>query len=83
MMPQYEIQKAIIRDTRGIQMLDLMTGTSHQLFLTPYETNQVDLRFLQVLFDEESQKYTIVTIHKSDTKEEEAAGVGFAEHLAK
>ena len=64
-------------------MLDLMTGTSHQLFLTPYETTSPDLRFLQVLFDEESQRYTIITIHKSDTKEEEEAGVGFAEHLAK
>ena len=64
-------------------MLDLMTGTSHQIFLTAYETTQCDLRFLQVLFDQESQCYTITTIHKSDTKEEEEAGVGFADALAK
>ena len=52
MMPQYEVQFALVRDTRGLQLLNLITGTAHQLFLSPCETHLPDLRFLQVLFDE-------------------------------
>ena len=52
MMPQYEVQFALVRDTRGLQLLNLITGTAHQLFLSSCETQLPDLRFLQVLFDE-------------------------------
>ena len=46
MMPKYEVQYAIVRDLRGIQLLNLVTMKSHQLFLTPYETEWLDTRYL-------------------------------------
>ena len=33
MLPNYELQIAIIRDTRGVQLLNLLTGKAHQLLL--------------------------------------------------
>ena len=64
MMPNYERRYALVRDTRGIQLLDLLGMTSHQVFLTPCQTEFSDLRFLQVLFDEESQRYSVIALHK-------------------
>ena len=55
--------------------------TSHQLFLSGCETHLPDLRFLQVLFDEETQKYSVVTIHKERSSEEEEESVGFASEI--
>lgn len=57
--------------------------TSHQLFLSGCETHLPDLRFLQVLFDEETQKYSVVTIHKERSSEEEEESVGFASEIQK
>ena len=55
--------------------------TSHQLFLTPCDTALEDLRFLQVLFDEATSQYSIVTIHKEVPIEEEEEGVAFATEI--
>jgi hypothetical protein len=81
MMPQYELQYALVRDTRGLQLLNLITMTAHQLFLSPCETHLPDLRFLQVLYDEETQRYSVVTIHKASSSEEEEENVGFASEI--
>ena len=81
MMPQYEVQFALVRDTRGLQLLNLITMTAHQLFLSPCETHLPDLRFLQVLFDEQLQRYSVVTIHKASSSEEEQEHVGFASEI--
>ena len=73
MMPCYENIFVLVRDTRGIQMLDLVTQKSHQLFLTEIPIEFSDVRFLQVLFSEETQRYTFITLHKD--RDHEADGV--------
>ena len=73
MMPCYENMFVLVRDTRGIQMLDLVTLKSHQLFLTEIPIEFSDVRFLQVLFSEETQRYTFITLHKD--RDHEADGV--------
>ena len=64
MMPGYESHYAFVRDTRGIQLLDLVTLKSHQIFLGECSTKFSDLRFLQVLYSDETESYTFVTMHK-------------------
>jgi len=44
---------------------------SHQLFLTPYETEWLDTRYLQVYFDEVTQSYAIVSIVKDAPSDED------------
>ena len=64
MMPCYENIFALVRDTRGIQMLDLITLQSHQIFLAEVPIEFSDIRFLQVLFSEETRRYQFITLHK-------------------
>ena len=45
-------------------MLNLLTGKAHQLFLTPCSTTYSDMRFLQVIYDDDTGRYSIVTIHR-------------------
>ena len=49
--------------------------------MTKCDTYHDDLRFLQVLFDENTQQYSIVTIHKEVPIEEEEEGVAFATEI--
>ena len=53
-------------------MLDLITLQSHQIFLTEIEIEFSDVRFLQVLYSEETQRYTFITLHKDKDNEADA-----------
>ena len=75
MMPGYETSFALVRDTRGIQLLDLKTLKSNQLFLSECNASFLDTRMLQILFDPKSQKYTVVTYHDEKVLEESGESI--------
>jgi len=50
-------------------LINLVTQKSHQLFLSECEVNFSDLRFMQVLYNKDTQRYTLTTLHKDKRKE--------------
>ena len=54
MMPGYETSFALVRDTRGIQLLDLKTHKSNQLFLSECSASFLDNRLFQCQYDPET-----------------------------
>ena len=75
MMPCYENSFALVRDTRGIQLIDLKTLKSNQLFLSECNASYLDTRLFQVLFDSETQKYTVVAYHDEKVLEESGESI--------
>jgi hypothetical protein len=53
---------ALVRDRRGVQLVNLLKATSHQLMLSPVPVEYTDLDFLKLVYDEKSHQTNVVTI---------------------
>lgn len=74
-MPDYEEEYVLVRDTRGIQMVDIQLNKAHQLCLSALPSLENELRpdfllrnMLHVFKDEDTWKYTIVTAYQDDAE---------------
>ena len=75
MLPHYESTFALVRNTRGIQMIDMTLHKSHQLCLSDlpgleYEDHEMMRNMLYVFLDLETWKYTFATICQEDADKE-------------
>jgi len=52
----------LVRDRRGIQLVNLLKGTSHQLMMSPVPVQYTDLSFLRLLYDPKSHLTHLVTL---------------------
>ena len=71
MLPNYEKQFVMVRDTRGVQLVDVVSLKSHQICLSECPINVSNLRFFHIYFDITTWQYTIATIYKEKNKEKE------------
>ena len=70
LMPGFEQTYAVIRDRRGIQVVDLQRNTAHQLVLGEVEVEYTNLDFLKILFDPKKKSYGFATIYYGDLTDE-------------
>jgi len=73
--PKLEYAYALVRDRRGIQLVNLKLGTSHQLIMSPVPVQYTDIRFLKVIYDAKKHKTHLVTLYYGDYPESIKAGL--------
>ena len=64
--PRIDNSFMLVRDRRGIQLVNLKKGTSHQLVLSSVGVDFADIDFLKVLYDEQTHQTHVVTIYYED-----------------
>lgn len=65
MLPRYEQTFVVVRDNRGVQLVNLETQKSHQLMISQGPTSFIDLKFLVVLCDDKNS-YSLTTIFEEN-----------------
>jgi len=61
--PRLEDAFVLVRDRRGVQLVNLKKATSHQLMLSPVPVEYTDMHFMNVIYDEEKHETNLVTLY--------------------
>ena len=65
----------MVRDRRGVQLINLKKQTSHQLLLSEVPVMYTDLKFLKLVYDERSHETHMVTLYYEEYPQEVKATV--------
>ena len=60
--PRLDGSFALVRDRRGIQLVNLQAATSHQLMLSAVPVQYTDIDFLQLQYDQKTHKTHVTTL---------------------
>ena len=61
--PRLEEAFIVVRDRRGVQLVNLKKATSHQLLLSPVPVLYTDISFLTLLYDEHKHETSLATLY--------------------
>ena len=64
--PRLDEAFMLVRDRRGVQLVNLAKGTSHQLLLSEVPVQYTDMQFMKVIYDENLHEYHLVTLYYGD-----------------
>ena len=65
----------MVRDRRGVQLINLKNHTSHQLILSGVPVEYTDLEFLKLVYDERSHETHLVTLYYEQYPQEVKATI--------
>lgn len=64
--PRLESAFVMVRDRRGVQLINLKTATSHQLMLSAVPVQYTDIDFMKLIYDEQKHETHLVTLYYED-----------------
>ena len=64
--PRLEGAFVLVRDRRGVQLVNLKKGIAHQLMLSPVPVEYTDIRMFEIVYDEASHEMSLVTLYYED-----------------
>ena len=64
--PRLEEAFILVRDRRGVQIVNLKKGHAHQLMLSQVPARYSDIRMLEIVYDKEKHETSLVTLYYED-----------------
>ena len=64
--PRLEEAFVLVRDRRGVQLVNLKKGHAHQLMLSQVPARYSDIRMLEIVYDKEKHETSLVTLYYED-----------------
>ena len=64
--PRLDDAFVLVRDRRGVQLVNLKKATSHQLMLSPVPVQYTDMQFMSVIYDASKHETNLVTLYYGD-----------------
>ena len=68
--PRLENAFMLVRDRRGIQLINLKKGTSHMFMLSPVPVQYTDIRFFDIVYDEANHNTSLISLYYEDYPDE-------------
>ena len=64
--PRLEEAFVLVRDRRGVQLVNLKKAHAHQLMLSQVPARYSDIRMLEIIYDKEKHETSLVTLYYED-----------------